>query len=167
MLALGKVSTRIAELKAKVLAKTQLSIAGQVKKLDRITEFDPAQLVDADGFPIPVQKLPENVRKAIQELKVKEYFNKDGIKSYVKHVYKIPSRVAAIDQENKHVGFYELDNAQKTAQVIVYQQFMALFGAATQLLIQEAWRAQYGELPSHVDHGGDTDTTMDKGPVSA
>ena len=167
LLSLNKVKTRIAELKTKVLAKTQLSIAGQVKKLDRITEFDPAQLVDADGFPIPVQKLPENVRKAIQELKVKEYYNKDGDRLYVEHKYKIPSRVAAIDQENKHIGFYELDNAQKTAQVIVYQQFMALFGAATQLLIQEAWRAQYGELPGQVDHGGDTDTTKDKGPVSA
>ena len=152
LLSLNKIKTRIAELKAVTLKQTQLTVQGQVKKLDRITEFDPAQLVDEDGFPVPVQELPEDVRKAIQELKVRVIPGKNGNGDIVEHIYKIPSRVAAIDQENKHLGFYEADNAQKAVEIKVLQQFIAIFEPATQAQLWTVCQERFGLSPAGVEH---------------
>ena len=58
----------------------------------------------------------------------------------------------AVDMENRIIGGYEADNAQKAVEIKVLQQFIAIFEPATQAQLWTVCQERFGLSPSGVEH---------------
>jgi phage terminase small subunit len=99
---------------------TQEWIVEEFKKLAQITAKD---LYDTNGNLIPPHELPDHVAAAISEVRQKLLrTSEDGKTQVFEFVYKLHSKVAALDALGKFKGIYEKDNKQKTPEggVLVY-----------------------------------------------
>ena len=140
---MSKIKARVAELQAKIARKAELTLRGQVKKLDRTSNFDYRKIVDANGVPVPLQDLGDDEALAFQEIKIRETYDKEGNRT-VEHFYKIPPRIAATDLENKIIGAYAEDNAQKAHEIKILQQYISIFGPETQERVRAACEEKFG-----------------------
>ena len=75
---------------------------------------DPKDLLDANGRPLPLEQIPERLRRAISSIEITEL--PDG---RIKHKVKFWSKDAAVDRLFKNMGLYEEDNTQKTPQFLL------------------------------------------------
>ena len=108
----GKIAARISELQEAIKKRNDVTVDQIVKELTTIAFFDPAELFDENGNFKSVKDMPENVRRAISEVKVEEIvINKEA--SRVKTTYKLHSKNDSIEKLAKHIGFYQKDNEQK------------------------------------------------------
>jgi hypothetical protein len=78
----------------------------------RIADFDPLDLFDEHGYPLSLDEVPEDARKAIAALEVEEEYRpvdpehlRDGEKRLVVvRKYRFNDRLAAYDKLMKHLG---------------------------------------------------------------
>ena len=149
-----KIKARVAELLAETVKKADLTVQGQIKKMGEITSLDPGELFDPDTKGLkPILDLPEHVRRAIASFEAVELPAKPGSngKKRYKFKYKFWDKPKTVDMENKHIGFYEADNAQKAVEIKVLQQFIAIFDAATQAQLWTVCQERFGLSPAGVE----------------
>jgi phage terminase small subunit len=73
-----RVAGVIAKHTAKVEKRLGLTVEALDRELARITQFDPAKLVDEDGVRLPIHKLDEDTRRALVGVDVEELFEGRG-----------------------------------------------------------------------------------------
>ena len=92
----------VGEENARALAANRTT-ADEVLEQSRILGFsDPRKLVDAEGHPIPLQDLPDEIALAISGLEVIE--QPDGT---IKHKFKIADKNPSLDRLAKHFKLFE------------------------------------------------------------
>lgn len=77
---------------------------------------DPIDLKDENGELLPIEKLPERLRRALSvTVKEIEKINKNGTLSVIGRevFYTLMNKQAALERISKHLGLYERDNAQR------------------------------------------------------
>lgn len=79
----------------------------------RLAFFDVRKLVDADGNPIPINKLDDDTAAAIAGLDIQEVKLGEGGAIAVVKKYKIADKNSAIERLFKHLGLFEKDNTQR------------------------------------------------------
>ena len=111
-----KVSARVAELRAEVVERAQITATQVMANLARDMNFDPARLIHDDGTPKQLHELDEDTRLALRDFKLTVRYEGKGAKckavGYELEV-KFPEKTAAREQAMKHFGLYERDNKQK------------------------------------------------------
>jgi len=88
-----------------------VDIGNVLRQVSRMTYYDPAQLVDGIGNPVPLHRLPEEIRAAIQGVEIQERFDKDEGKT-VTYKYKLCDRNSSVDKLMRYMGLFERDNKQ-------------------------------------------------------
>jgi phage terminase small subunit len=94
-----------------VAEKTGLTTERLLQEAMRLAFFDIRKLVDADGKPLPLNRLDDDTAAAIQGLDVATVGNADvGVGEVLK--YKIADKNSAIERLFKHMGLFKKDNDQ-------------------------------------------------------
>lgn len=117
LMADGKVSVRVAELRAEIAKAAQVEVVQVVKELAAVTFSDVRALFDANGNLLPIHALPDSVAAAVSSVKVvtKRIPGTDPVE--VEHVAEIKlwDKNSAADKLMRHLGGYEKDNKQAGA----------------------------------------------------
>lgn len=106
------IAARAKEVANKYALTTELAARSIVQELT----FDPAKLYDADGNLKPITDLDEDTRMALTAIEFEQVGSPEA-PVFVRKV-KWGNRSAARDHLMKHLGMFEMDNAQK-AQVLL------------------------------------------------
>ena len=113
--------------------QTELKEAGEIKSLDILLKMktwlnsDPSQFIGLT--PQQVKELPPDIRQCIQAIhhKKRTIVNKQGKPETHEEIkVTLVDKVKTMDMLNKHIGFYSEDNKQKTGNVNVLIQNLAL-----------------------------------------
>lgn len=80
----------------------------------RLALFDARRLFSDDGRPKGIHELDDATAAAISGIKISTRKDKEGDGETTVTEYKIADKNAALEKLFKHLGMYELDNAQKT-----------------------------------------------------
>lgn len=112
LLADGKVTARVAELRQAASDKAVVSEARVIKELARIGLFDPGQLFADDGSLLPIKNMPPEARAAIASFEVEEIDADGKVIGRVKKI-KLWDKNSAADKLLRHLGAYERDNKQR------------------------------------------------------
>jgi len=117
LLASAKVQPRIAELRQKLAAATEVDLQRVVKEAAIIGLSDPLiAITDEKGNVKPIHEWPETARRAVASIEVLEEFEGTGkdrkFIGYTKKV-KFWDKNAGLEKLMKHFGGYERDNEQK------------------------------------------------------
>lgn len=124
----GEVRARIKQLQEEAEKRNEVTIDRILKELKLISFLDPRQLFDENGDLKDVKDLPEDVARAIAEVKVEEVvMNK--MSKRVKTTVKMYSKLDAIEKIAKHLGFYQKDNEQQGKSAA--DMFLAVMMSAT------------------------------------
>lgn len=117
LMANGKVSARVAELRERI---TSIGIASAKRVLleaSRLATFDPRKLFREDGSPKPINELDDDTAAALAGLDVVEEWEGSGddrqFVGYTKK-YKVADKNSALEKLFKHHGLYEKDHQQFT-----------------------------------------------------
>jgi hypothetical protein len=87
--------------------ETGIDVTNVLRMAGRMLYYDVALLADPKtGQPVPLHQLPEEIRAAIQGIKVT---TKDDVTTYE---YKMVDKVGTLDKVMKHLGLFAKDNAQ-------------------------------------------------------
>ena len=117
LMANGKVSVRVKELRDRISSVGIASAERVLLEASRIALFDPRKLFRDDGSPKPIYELDDDTAAALAGLDVVEEFEGSGedrvFVGYTKK-YKVADKNSAIEKLFKHHGLYERDNEQKT-----------------------------------------------------
>ena len=113
LLANGRITARLAELRAPVVEETKVELSRVVKEIARIAFFDPRKMLNEDGTPKPIHELDDDTAAAIAGIKVRHTRSEDGETAAIIE-YKIADKNSASDKLMKHLGGYEKDNRQKS-----------------------------------------------------
>ena len=85
------------------------------REIARIAYFDPRKMFDADGRPLAITELSDDVAACIGGLEVLEEWDGSGehrvLRGYIKK-YKIVDKNAGLEKAAKILGLYEKDNEQ-------------------------------------------------------
>lgn len=102
------VAARVAVLRAKADAAIVKAVVADAKvvmqEVIRLATSDIGDLFDAKGNPIPIHKLPTDIRRAISSVKT----NADGSVEI-----KLWDKNSALEKAMRHLGLFEKDNAQQ------------------------------------------------------
>ena len=113
LLANVSVRSHIDERREKQSENVGLTAERTIKEAMRLAFFDVRKLVDADGNPIPINKLDDDTAAAIAGLDIQEVKLGEGGAIAVVKKYKIADKNSAIERLFKHLGLFEKDNGQK------------------------------------------------------
>ena len=117
LMANGKVSQRVRELRERITSTGIASAERVLIEASRLALFDPRKLFRDDGSPKPINELDDDTAAALAGLDVHEEYQGSGedrvFVGYVKK-YKVADKNAALEKLFKHHGLYEKDNSQKT-----------------------------------------------------
>jgi phage terminase small subunit len=108
----------IAELRAEIQERNNMTIDELVMTLANMSRFDLAECYDKDGKLKSIHDIPKEHRMAIGGIETLEQ-NFEGVKIGQVQKLKILDRNAAIDKLMRHLGGYETDNKQKTSKIRV------------------------------------------------
>lgn len=118
-----RVLARIDELHEMIVQEMVIDKARVLEEQARIAFSDLSDLLDADGFLLPLQKIPKHARAAVRKVKyTTALVNVPGKKHddpVEQRAVAVPSEVefhpkmVALDQLSRHLGLYEADNRQK------------------------------------------------------
>ena len=93
---------------------TGLTVERVLTEAMRLAFFDIRKLTDAEGNPIPINRLDDDTAAAIQGLELateRVRGDEDGAETVVRK-YKIADKNAALERLFKHLGLFAKDNAQ-------------------------------------------------------
>ena len=113
LLANVSVRSQIEARRAKQSENVGLTAERTIKEAVRLAFFDVRKLVDADGNPIPINKLDDDTAAAIAGLDIQEVKLGEGGAIAVVKKYKIADKNSAIERLFKHLGLFEKDNTQR------------------------------------------------------
>ncbi len=121
LLNLPKVQDEIARLQVRQLQKTELLVAATVTELARLAFSDPRNFFDAEGNPLPVHELPDDIAAALASFEIETKQTKrtrdddagETIeRSTIVTKYKLWSKPEALAMMGKYTGILrEKDNA--------------------------------------------------------
>jgi len=113
LLANVSVRSHIDKRREKQSENVGLTAERTIKEAMRLAFFDVRKLVDADGNPIPINKLDDDTAAAIAGLDIQEVKLGEGGAIAVVKKYKIADKNSAIERLFKHLGLFEKDNTQR------------------------------------------------------
>lgn len=111
---------KIAAAQDKRLEAMELTKERVAREIARLSFFDARKMFKADGTPIPINELPDDIAAGIVGLEVFEEFAGRGEdRILIGHVkkYKIADKNSALDKAAKILGMYEKDNEQPNAEL--------------------------------------------------
>lgn len=103
------VGTAIARAQASLLKKEESSVENIVTELARIAFLDPGQLLDKKGVPLPIHQMPEEARRGLTTLEIKELFNShSGKKRRTGQQYKLSftGKIKALALLGKYLNMF-------------------------------------------------------------
>ena len=110
-----EVAARIEALRAIASAQAThgfaISRARVIAEMYRMATYDPRQLLDADGKPLPLNELPDEIASAVEQVDV--LVDADGRPTAYR--YKLARKAAHLEQTAKALGMFEDDNRQRGA----------------------------------------------------
>jgi phage terminase small subunit len=120
------VKLELARMRDKVMGSITWEIQDSLRELASIAMFDLADFYEdlAKGRIHNIDDIPPEVRRCIKKIEMGVFGEGEKAERFVKKV-EFYDRMAAIDQLNKHKGFYKADNEQKSdavAQLIALVQ---------------------------------------------
>jgi hypothetical protein len=109
------VAARIEALQAVATAQAThgfaVSRARVIAEMYRMATYDPRMLLDADGKPLPLHELPDEIASAVEQVDV--LVDADGRPTAFR--YKLAKKAAHLEQTAKALGMFEEDNRQRSA----------------------------------------------------
>lgn len=116
-----EISAAISQRKAEALESakeiTGLSIERTLREVARVAYFDVRKLYDEDGRLRKVHELDDDTAAGLASVEIDEIGIEGVVIGHTKKV-KVWDKNAALEKAMKHLGQYELDNAQKPAPAI-------------------------------------------------
>jgi phage terminase small subunit len=109
LMADSKVSPRVDALRAAAADRAELDAAEIIREVRRLATSDIAGIMHPDGRVKLPHELDPATRAAVASFKIDEYGRIE---------YKFWDKGPALDKAMKHLGLYEVDNAQKTAPLV-------------------------------------------------
>lgn len=97
------VQTRLAELRAKSLAATEVTAERVIAELARLAFFDIRKVTDKDGNPLPIQELDDETAKAVVGLDIVQFGNADAGRGTIMKV-KMADKLGALTTLARHHG---------------------------------------------------------------
>lgn len=95
------IATRVAHFTAIADRAADVSVEKIARELTRVAFFDPREIFDEDGNPIPINELPEDAARVIAGLDVEALYAKDadGVRARAGNVlkYKIANKITALE----------------------------------------------------------------------
>jgi phage terminase small subunit len=107
LLANASICERIRAARDRLDHELNLSVERVLREQMRIAFMDPAQLFDADGNLLPINRMPVDARRAITGIEVEEIYDYDrGTKTRVGTLRKVrfANKQPALDSLTKHLG---------------------------------------------------------------
>ncbi len=111
LLRVPEVAEKIAERQKYISGLADVSTVEVVRQLARMAFFNPKDMFDEDGDPLPIHKLPDDAALVIQGFKTRKEAGGDPATITE---YKMSDRNSAADKLMKHLGGYEKDNSQQS-----------------------------------------------------
>ena len=101
LLANPAIAARVSELTEIAEKKIEVSIERIAVELARVAFFDPRELFDDDGNPVPINELPEDAARVIAGLDVEDLFERDAegnrLKTGLVKKYKLSNKLTALE----------------------------------------------------------------------
>lgn len=97
------VKERIADLRAKAAQANEIRATDILAELKRLAFFDIRKLVDAEGNPLPVNQLPDDVAAALVGLDIVQFGNADAGRGTVMKI-KMADKLGALTTLARHLG---------------------------------------------------------------
>lgn len=100
LLAVPQIATRVAHFQEVADKTADVTVERIARELCRIAFFDPRELFDEEGRPVPIDELPEDTARVIAGLDVEALFAvEDGAKAKIGQIrkYKIASKLTALE----------------------------------------------------------------------
>jgi phage terminase small subunit len=113
--AIDRIRTQVT---AKAAADLEITVERTLREVGRLAFFDPRQLYQANGQPIPLHDLPEEVAAAIAGMDVHEMWVGQGADRTVIGVirkWRFADKRASLELLMKHQGLFAADNRQQQA----------------------------------------------------
>jgi hypothetical protein len=88
-----------------------VSRARVIAEMYRMATYDPRQLLGADGRPLPLHELPDEIASAVEQVDV--LVDAEGRPTAFR--YKLARKAAHLEQTAKALGMFEEDNRQRSA----------------------------------------------------
>lgn len=128
LLKLPDIKAAIARAIEAAAEKAEMSAEDTLRQLKRVTMYDVRKLFDADGKPLKIHELDDEMATAIVGIKVVTKGNFEmGLGEVME--YKLADRVAGIEKAMKYHGLYEKDNEQKSDPVVEMLAFIGQRGS--------------------------------------
>ncbi len=109
------VARRISELRAIATAQAThgfaVSRARVIAEIYRMATYAPRMLLDADGRPLPLHELPDEIASAVEQVDV--LVDAEGRPTAYR--YKLARKAAHLEQTAKALSMFEEDNRQRSA----------------------------------------------------
>jgi hypothetical protein len=110
-----QVALTIATLRSQATAQAThgfaVSRARVIAEMYRMATYDPRQLLDADGKPLPLNELPDEIASAVEQVDV--LVDAEGRPTAFR--YKLARKAAHLEQTAKALGMFEEDHRQRSA----------------------------------------------------
>lgn len=112
----AEVDSHHAAVIAKVQEETGITLERTLREIARGAFFDVRRLFDANGEPLPITELDDDTAAVIAGLETatERARGEDAGQATFIRKYKISDRKGYLDMLMKHLGGYEVDNAQKS-----------------------------------------------------
>lgn len=109
------ISQQIAESRASVIEKMELTTERTLREIARLAYVDPRKFFHADGRPKEITELDDDTAAALAVMEVTEEWDGQGKdRRLIGHTkkYKLADKNAALEKAMKHLGQYQKDNKQ-------------------------------------------------------
>jgi phage terminase small subunit len=98
--------------------RNQITVDRVLKEETSLSFLDPGELLDENGTLIPINELPEFVRRAIIGFEAIELpIFPEGSPQRYKWRYKFSDKGKSLERVGKHLGLFEKDNKQKSFEI--------------------------------------------------
>lgn len=107
-----RVREMLAELAAPAAERAGVSIERTLQELARLAYADPRRMFKADGTPIPIHEMDEDVAATIASVEVETLGEGEGQIGRTTKM-KVWDKPRALEMTMRHLGLYEKDNSQR------------------------------------------------------
>ena len=135
------IQKRLAYKRAQLAKKAEITAEKVIKEFACIGLVDIAQIYDDNGNIKDIEDIPEETRRAIAGIEhIAEYDNDGNVSGYTKKL-KFWDKNKALENLGKHLGLYELDNAQRGMSIV---EILAIVGGSAAMPVIDG---ETGEQP--------------------
>ena len=138
MLRNAQVSAAVRAAKAERERRTSITADRVLRELAKVAFFDPRRLFGADGQPLPVAELDDDVAAVVAGLEVSVTNNDDGSVTRVAKI-KLADKLAALEKLGRHLGLFEPKNAPGSAENPIAVLIRHAQGTALPVVANPPW----------------------------